>query len=97
MTTEKDFRLAAKIKTARERRGLTATQLADMLNMKGHTYRRYERGEISVKATLLIDLSRHLEMPLDELVGNQPPTSKGEIIHRKIPGKKGTKIILTIT
>ena len=97
MPTEKDFSLAAKIKTARERRGLTATQLADMLNMKGHTYRRYERGEISVKATLLIDLSRHLEMPLDELVGNQPPTSKGEIINRKIHGKNGTKIILTIT
>ena len=30
-----------------------------MLGMKGYTYRRYERGEIPLKATLLIEFSRH--------------------------------------
>ena len=93
---DENAKVGSQIKTARERRGLTATQLSDMLGMKGHSYRRYERGEISLKATLLIEISRHLEMSLDELVGNEPPKSGTRIVHHKIPGDKGTKIVLTI-
>ena len=95
--TKSNKSLGDNIRAAREKRGLNANDLADLLNIKGHSYRRYERGEVPMKAELFIEIADHLEISLDELAGKKETAKDdGQIIYQKIPSKKGTKIIFTV-
>tara|TARA_R100000152_G_C6574487_1_gene40590 strand:- start:136 stop:423 length:288 start_codon:yes stop_codon:yes gene_type:complete len=85
------------VRLARENRGLSASQMAAMLGIKGHAYRRYERGEVPFRADTLIEIAGYLEMGLDELVANKPrKTSQSKIYHIKVSGKPGTKLIVEV-
>ena len=89
--------LGAAIKSAREKKGLSANDIADLLDIKGHAYRRYERGEVPLKAETFIAIAHHLGISLDELAGKtKAETGDGQIIYQKIPSKKGTKVIFTV-
>ncbi len=89
--------LGASIKRVREKKGLSANDLAELLQMKGHAYRRYERDEVPLRAATLIEIAQHLEVTLDELAGfKELPKDDEKIIYQKIPSKKGTKIIFEV-
>ena len=88
--------LGKAIRKAREKKGLSANQIAELLRMKGHAYRRYERGEVPMKATTLIEIADALDVSLDELVGKQKHKDDSKIIHQKISAEKGQRIIFTV-
>ena len=91
------YDLANLVKKAREKKGLTANQLADLIKIKGHAYRRYERGEVPFRAEMFIEIAQQLSMSVDELAGlAKPKKSDEKIIYQKIPSTKGTKIIFEV-
>lgn len=93
----KSNNLGEAIKAARERSGLSVADLSDLLGMKAHSYRRYERDEVPLKATTLIEIAQHLNVSLDVLAElKKPNPDDQEIIYQKIPSKKGTKIIFVV-
>lgn len=93
----KSNNLGELIKAARERSGLSVSDLSDLLGMKAHSFRRYERNEVPLKATTLIEIAKHLNVSLDVLAGLEgPAVDDQEIIYQKIPSKKGTKIIFVV-
>ena len=56
------------IKFARQRKGLSQQQLADMLEVNMQTISKWERGLISIKPKNLLKLSEILEVTCDYLL-----------------------------
>ena len=82
------------VRLARENRGLSASQMATMLGIKGHAYRRYERDEVPFRADTLIEIAGYLEMGLDDLVDNTKAKKPGKKIrHFTVTGEPQTIII----
>lgn len=60
------------LKTAREQRGLTQEQLADMINVSRVTLARYEAGNHFPDEQRLIRLADCLDVSVDYLLGRVP-------------------------
>lgn len=59
----KEYRQAARI---------PAQEMADMLGVTVHGYRRWERGEVEPRASQLVQLAKILKLSLDALVLDKP-------------------------
>ena len=82
----KEFRQAARI---------PAQEMADMLGVTVHGYRRWERGEVEPKASQVIQLSKILQMSVDTLLMNKPDDSAARKITISVkPGELQTIEIL---
>ena len=76
MLTNKDFGI--KIAELRKKKGLTQTQLAEMLNISNKTVSRWETGEGYPEITLLSPLAKALGVTTDELLAeHEEGTSQG--------------------
>lgn len=61
-----------RLRAVRMRAGLTLEQLANRTGMSTSTLSRLERGQRRPTLGLLLTLSRHFRVPLDDLVGAPP-------------------------
>lgn len=68
-------RLAA----AREQKGFSQKQVADLLGMKQQSYAVWERRSMALRPDQLVQVARLLEVSVDALVGHQsrPPRAAG--------------------
>lgn len=62
--------LGARLRSAREQRGLEAQQLAERLNVSNSTISRWEKDQTHPRGAHLRGLSIHLGIPLDQLLEN---------------------------
>jgi len=69
--------LGARIASTRKARGLTQTQLADLLGLAQQTLAHYEGGRLRFPASTLPKLAEKLGLTLDELLG-QESKAKGK-------------------
>ena len=60
---------AKRLKGLRKEKGLTQTQMADMLNIKQQSYARYEASTAEPSYSMLIDISKFFEVSIDYLLG----------------------------
>ena len=58
-----------RIRSLREDRDLTQTQIAQMLGMSQTGYSKYETGENDIPTAVLIKLSRFYQVSVDYLLG----------------------------
>ncbi|WP_019639711.1 helix-turn-helix domain-containing protein [Paenibacillus fonticola] len=58
-----------RIRSLREDKDLTQTQLADYLNITQATYSRYESGNLDVPSLVLIKLSNYYNVSIDYILG----------------------------
>ncbi|GAA0135325.1 helix-turn-helix transcriptional regulator [Paenibacillus sp. YSY-4.3] len=58
-----------RIRSLREDKDLTQTQLADYLNITQATYSRYESGNLDVPSLVLIKLSKYYNVSIDYILG----------------------------
>lgn len=65
------------LKKIRLDKGLTQRQVADEIGCAPSVYSRYETGDREPSIDTLIQLSRCLNVTIDEIVGNDPPSDKG--------------------
>ncbi len=76
LTREIDNHVGARIRQRRNELGLSQRQLAEMIGMTNGLVHKYEHGVNRVRASMLYELSRKLNVPIvyfyDGLVG-QPP------------------------
>lgn len=63
--------LGARIASTRKARGLTQTQLADLLGLAQQTLAHYEGGRLRFPASTLPKLAEKLGLTLDELLGQE--------------------------
>jgi transcriptional regulator with XRE-family HTH domain len=75
-----DERLAAGLRAARERAGLTHADVAPLLGLHPIVYGRYERGETKMPVTRLIHLSELLNFSPIELIMAAAPYRWGETL-----------------
>jgi len=60
---------AESLRKAREERGLTQTQLAELLGITLRVYNRWERGAAVPRLDSIVQLADILQLSLDQLVG----------------------------
>lgn len=71
--TDLEKRVAASLRQAREKNGLTHADVALMLDLHPQVYGRYERGESKLNVTRLVHLSEILDCsPLDVVLAAAP-------------------------
>lgn len=77
-TKEKNFYadLGQRIARLRKERGLTQTQLAEVLGISQQHALSFEKGRRRVPVSALPKLSKALGVPLEDLLGFSPPGSK---------------------
>lgn len=63
--------LSKRLKTAREKAGLSQPQFASMLDIPVRTYRSYEHGERDVNTALLLKICKVLNVSSDYLLGRE--------------------------
>ncbi len=71
--SEKPLRLASKLKTIRQRLGLSQSQLVERLNFKGHYGRisEYELGKRQPSVSTLLLYARAAGLRLEEIVDDE--------------------------
>ena len=77
-----------RLKDFRIRAGVSVTKLCTKLDINGPSYRRYERGEVSPKIELCIDICKALDCSLDDIWGEAhvaPP--QVDVSYRARPGQ----------
>ncbi len=60
-------RMGFRLRAAREARGLTQAQLAQMINASQSQIEHYEKGEHDMAMERLFDLARILDIPVAEI------------------------------
>lgn len=76
MTPNPRKTLSIKIKTLRKTKDLTQEKLAEICNVSWRTISNLERGAVVPGLELICNLSKHLNISIDELLNNQIPTNK---------------------
>ena len=71
-----DNNLAEKIAKLRKEKGLTQSQLAEMINVSNKTISRWETGEGYPEITLLMPLAKALGVTTDYLLGTSQETAQ---------------------
>lgn len=66
-----------RLKEIRKKKGLTQRQVADYIGCAPSVYSRYETGDREPSIDILIQLSRYLNVTIDYMVGNEPPSDDG--------------------
>lgn len=66
-----------RLKEIRTKNGLTQRQVADYIGCAPSVYSRYETGDREPSIDILIQLSRYLNVTIDYMVGNEPPSDEG--------------------
>lgn len=66
-----------RLKEIRTKAGLTQRQVADYIGCAPSVYSRYETGEREPSIDTLIQLSRYLNVTIDYMIGNKPPSDDG--------------------
>jgi len=70
-----------RLQRARERRGLSQERTAHLAGIASYTYQKFEKGEsrpgspLNPRLSTLIALCRVLEMRLEELLPDPPPSA----------------------
>jgi len=62
----KDFNV--KLKKVRQNKGLSQTELADIMSVKQQRISEYERGVVTPSLERLVEIAQILDVSLDELV-----------------------------
>lgn len=65
------------LKEIRIKKGLTQRQVADYIGCAPSVYSRYETGDREPSIDILMQLSRYLNVTIDYIVGNEPPSDDG--------------------
>ena len=65
------------LKEIRIKKGLTQRQVADYIGCAPSVYSRYETGDREPSIDILMQLSRYLNVTIDYMVGNEPPSDDG--------------------
>ena len=75
---ERDFFIAlgGRIAQLRKQQDITQVQLAELIGVTQQTINSYETGRRRVPVSLLSAIARRLGVSIEELVGDQPKTSK---------------------
>lgn len=63
------------LKKIRLEKGLTQRQVADYIGCAPSVYSRYETGDREPSIDVLIQLSQYLNVSIDHIVGNDPPSN----------------------
>ena len=63
------------LKRFRLEKGLTQRQVADYIGCAPSVYSRYETGDREPSIDVLIQLSQYLNVSIDHIVGNDPPSN----------------------
>jgi transcriptional regulator with XRE-family HTH domain len=95
------------MRAARSRAGHTGTKMAELLGMGGAAYLRYERGEVSPAASLILKMAEELKcsptaLMLNggvELAGDHPPRAmakSGETLDVALGAGETVKIEINI-
>ena len=77
-----------KLKNFRKRSGMSVTELCDKMNINGPSYRRYERGEVSPKIELCIEICKAFNCTLDDIWGEETTAPEQvDVTYRARPGQ----------
>ena len=76
MTPNPKKALSLKIQALRKTNGLTQEELAEKCNVSWRTISNLERGAVIPSLDLVCNLSRHLNISLDELLNSKIQTNK---------------------
>lgn len=76
MTPNPKKALSLKIKAFRKINGLTQEELAERCNVSWRTISNLERGAVIPNLDLVCNLSKHLNISLDDLLNNKIQTNK---------------------
>ena len=76
MTPNPRKTLSIKIKTLRKTKDLTQEKLAEICNVSWRTISNIERGAVVPGLELICNLSKHLNVSIDELLDNKFQTNK---------------------
>ena len=63
--------IGEKLKTARQKKGLTQAWVAAHLNVHRTTYTKYERGQVELPLSLLRKVTTLLDISVDELLDDE--------------------------
>ena len=69
--------LGERIVRARERRGISQYELADLMGTSQQSVTAWERKVSSIRSDTLVKLATILEVSADELLGLKPPSKSG--------------------
>ncbi len=85
---EKIKEIAARVQELRELSEVSAAQMAKLLQVSLETYQGYERGEIDIPASILLNIAQHLNVDMSLLLTGEAPrmriftvTRKGKGVH----------------
>lgn len=67
----RDKEIGNRIRNARKREGITQAQLADKIGKNNNLVARWERGEVTIKASFLQDIANALNVPISELIDSE--------------------------
>ena len=77
-----------KLKAFRKRSGMSVTELCEKMKINGPSYRRYERGEVSPKIELCIEICKAFDCTLDDIWGEETATPEQvDVTYRAKPGQ----------
>ncbi|MDP9315584.1 MAG: helix-turn-helix transcriptional regulator [Chloroflexota bacterium] len=65
--------IGAALRAARWARGITQEELSRVLGIDRSTFARYEAGDRTIPATVLLECATHLNLSVDELLGHKRP------------------------
>lgn len=83
-----DTKLTAKIiADKRKEKGLTQIQLGELLNVSNRTISKWEKGDGLPDIAILPELSRVLEITIDELLTGQAPPTKEILVEKRDTNK----------
>ncbi|WP_052250329.1 helix-turn-helix transcriptional regulator [Enterobacter sp. Bisph1] len=74
--------ISAQMKKLREAKGLSQTELSQLLNVLPRVYNRWERGHMCPQLSTVIKLADIFDVSIDELVG-RPVKAKEIFFHNK--------------
>jgi transcriptional regulator with XRE-family HTH domain len=73
--------IGVRLQRARERRGLSQERTAHLAGIASYTYQKFEKGEsrpgspLNPRLSTLLALCRVLELPLEDLLPDPPPSA----------------------
>ena len=74
-----DVEVGARVRTVRKARGISQSDLADAAGITFQQVQKYERGANRISASMLQRISRHLGVPMSELLGEAPGSEASNV------------------
>lgn len=76
--------LGGRLRTLRQRQGMTQAELATKIGIKQPMLSLYERGDVRLTALLLVDFAQALGVTADEILALHHPRDNGHLQDRRL-------------